>query len=315
MLDGSKTIRDVPADVERILPEDERQWLEGLAVRLIVPIAGTRDQLVGVLLLGERKSEEPSSATDRRLLQGLATQIGLVYENQHLQQRVRRDADVRRDVLARLDDRSITLLKECPACGRCYDSTSERCEQDGRELVLTLPIERTLDGKYRLDRALGRGGFGAVYKACGLAAATPGRGQGDDGIALRQSDRAAAIRARGARGGEDRSPAHHARPRLRDGGLGRRVPDHGAGRGLHVARGVAAERRHRAGAGGGVVSSIAQWLAVRARHGGCASRPEARERDGGLYCRECGDRGGEDHGLRARQGARCRNRRNRIGNR
>jgi tRNA A-37 threonylcarbamoyl transferase component Bud32 len=168
LLERDKMIRDVPAGVERVLPDGERQWLTNLGVRLIGPIAGTRDQLVGVLLLGERKSEEPYSATDRRLLQGLATQIGLVYENQQLQERIRRDADVRRDVLARLDDRSISLLKECPACGRCFDSTSERCEQDGTELALTMPIERALDGKYRLDRALGRGGFGAVYEAADL---------------------------------------------------------------------------------------------------------------------------------------------------
>src|SRR5215472_7973201 len=138
-----------------------------------------RDQLVGVLLLGERKSEEPYSATDRSLLQSLAVQIGLVYENQHLHERVRRDADVRRDVLARLDDRRVSLLKECPACGLCYDSAPDgregmtRCERDGAELALTLPIERTLDGKYRLDRALGRGGFGAVFEATDLRLQRP----------------------------------------------------------------------------------------------------------------------------------------------
>jgi hypothetical protein len=164
LLDTDKTIRDVPSGVEG-LPGPEREWLTMLGVRLIVPIAGTRDGLVGVVLLGERKSEEPYSAADRRLLQGIAAQMGLVYENQHMQQRIRQDADVRRDVLARLDDRRIALLKECPRCGRCFDGTAERCESDGAELALTLPIERTLDGKYRLQRALGRGGFGAVYEA------------------------------------------------------------------------------------------------------------------------------------------------------
>jgi hypothetical protein len=167
LLEADKTIRDAPAGVQA-LPPDEQEWLNTLGVRLIVPIAGTREQLVGVLLLGERKSEEPYSTTDRTLLQGLAVQIGLVYENQHLQERVRRDADVRRDVLARLDDRSVSLLKECPVCGLCYDSAQERCDKDGAELALTMPIERTLEGKYRLDRAIGRGGFGAVFEASDL---------------------------------------------------------------------------------------------------------------------------------------------------
>ena len=164
----AKTIRDFPSDFNETLPDGEHRWLENLGVRLIVPITGTGDRLVGVLLLGARMSEEPYSATDRRLLQGIASQIGLVYENQHLKERVRLDADVRRGVLARLGERNVSLLKECPVCGRCYDGATERCDADGAEVTLTLPIERTLDGKYRLERALGRGGFGAVFEAADL---------------------------------------------------------------------------------------------------------------------------------------------------
>ena len=165
MLGQGPALRDVTTEVKDVLPERERHWLDALGVQLIVPITGSVDRLVGVLFLGERRSDAPYSSTDRRLLQGIAAQIGLVYENEHLKERVRRDADVRRDVLARLDERSVNLLKECPTCGRCYDSVVDRCERDEAELALTLPVERTLDGKYRLDRALGRGGFGAVFEA------------------------------------------------------------------------------------------------------------------------------------------------------
>jgi hypothetical protein len=155
LVDG-KAIHDFPADLEGKLPDSEKRWLDDLGVRLIVPITGTQDRLVGVLLLGERKSDEPYSATDRRLLQGIAAQIGLVYENQHLQQRVRQDADVRRDVVARLEEKSVSLLKECPVCGTCYGSASQRCDKDGAELALTLPVERTLvraQARHRASRS------------------------------------------------------------------------------------------------------------------------------------------------------------------
>src|SRR5262249_37920672 len=62
MLEGSRSVRDFPSDFNE-LPENERGWLEDLGVRLIVPITGTRDRLVGVLLLGGRMSDEPYSAT------------------------------------------------------------------------------------------------------------------------------------------------------------------------------------------------------------------------------------------------------------
>jgi serine/threonine protein kinase len=72
---------------------------------------------------------------------------------------------MRHDVLSRLDDQLPALLKECPDCGRCYDGSVERCLADEALLVFTLPVGRTVDDRYRLDRLLGKGGMGAVYEA------------------------------------------------------------------------------------------------------------------------------------------------------
>ena len=86
-------------------------------------------------------------------------------ENLRLRARVSDEVRVRHDVLARLDGRLPDLLKECPACGACFDGEVERCARDGAPLTLSLPVSRTIDGKYRLDQLIGKGGMGAVYEA------------------------------------------------------------------------------------------------------------------------------------------------------
>ena len=59
-------------------------------------------------------------------------------------------------------------MKECPECGRCFDTAEERCPRDGRELIYTTPVERTVNEKYRLEVRIGQGGMGTVYEALDL---------------------------------------------------------------------------------------------------------------------------------------------------
>ncbi len=157
-----------PDDLAGELPEIEREWLGGLRANLIVPVFSTDRRLIGLLILGRKASEEPYVAHDFAILKSLAGQIALAYENIGLHGQVHEQDRIQREVLERFEDREIYLVKECPACGTCYDSTVERCAADDSPLALTLPVERTIEDRYRLDRVVGKGGVAIVYQAMDL---------------------------------------------------------------------------------------------------------------------------------------------------
>ena len=140
----------------------------GTGALLALPISTSSVSAGGALLLGEKKSEEPYSETDRHLLQSVADAIAIAWENLWLRKRVHEGLRERHEVLSRLKPAGIQLLKECSVCGACFDSDSQACPADGAELVLSLPVERTIDRRYRLDRRIGKGGMGVVFEATDL---------------------------------------------------------------------------------------------------------------------------------------------------
>jgi eukaryotic-like serine/threonine-protein kinase len=157
--------QDFPFPQKINLPQSEKEWLKNLDINLIVPMTGTDSRLAGLFLLGQKKSEVPYTSGDRQLLETLADQIAIVYENVRLKERAARDRRIQHEVLARVEERNINLLKECPQCGACFDRAVERCAKDNSELTLTLPVERIIEARYRLDQLIGKGGMGAVYEA------------------------------------------------------------------------------------------------------------------------------------------------------
>ena len=134
----------------------------------VIPVSAGNAHAGGALLLGEKKSEEPYTKTDRQLLDVIANAMGAGFETFWLKRRVDEGLRERQEVLGRLDRQTIKLLKECPQCGACFDSLQERCPADSTELMLSLPVERIIAQRYRLDRRIGSGGMGVVFEATDL---------------------------------------------------------------------------------------------------------------------------------------------------
>jgi sigma-B regulation protein RsbU (phosphoserine phosphatase) len=112
---------------------DERKQLETLGTELLLPLA-INDRLLGFLSLGPKKSEEPYSPTDVRLLQSVATQTGLALENSRLteavasevaqRERLNRELEIAREVQERLFPQSGPKVDGLDYAGKCRPASS-----------------------------------------------------------------------------------------------------------------------------------------------------------------------------------------------
>ena len=114
--------------------EDERAKLALLRTELLLPIS-VKDRMPGFISLGQKRSEEPYSGADLRLLKAVADQTGLALEVSRLtaaigkeiaqRERMNRELEIARDVQQRL------FPKEFPVPGIEYCGTCRPAQEVG----------------------------------------------------------------------------------------------------------------------------------------------------------------------------------------
>jgi len=56
-------------------------------------------------------------------------------------------------------------MKECPSCQHCFPDHVNHCPYDGNATTPSLPGDGILEGRYQLEKRLGHGGMGLIFKA------------------------------------------------------------------------------------------------------------------------------------------------------
>lgn len=108
--------------------DEDRQKLAELQAELLLPLSA-HDRLLGFISLGHKRSEEPYSGTDVRLLKSVAAQTGLALENARLmsamaeeiaqRERLNREVEIAREVQERLFPQTLPPIAGIDYAGAC----------------------------------------------------------------------------------------------------------------------------------------------------------------------------------------------------
>jgi hypothetical protein len=148
------------------LPGPEREWLASVRARLIVPLLAGDGAPIGLLALGEKRSEAPYSPEDRALLKIVAAAAATA-----VTERLRRSSsasDSAAQVIESVRGSTDDPARECLRCELVLKSSAETCEVCGSRLF-TAAIPKTLCGKFAVERRIGSGGMGVVYLALDIS--------------------------------------------------------------------------------------------------------------------------------------------------
>jgi len=112
-----------------VTDREELATPDPLAAECLVPILGRTGGLIGLIMLGQRQSEEPYSGEDKHLLDSVAAQAGITLDNillakkmaerMEADRRVAREMEIAREVQARLFPQKLPVMKTLEYRGGC----------------------------------------------------------------------------------------------------------------------------------------------------------------------------------------------------
>lgn len=164
----AKSLGAVDADIERsdslvaALSDDDHHWLVDGGVRLLLPLRNAERRVVGLLALGEKRSELPYSKEDEALLAAVASAAEMTIAFHGLEPRSI-------DVESRTAPQVVPepCAAECETCGNVQPAGTivcGRCASAMREC----PLPEVIGAKLRIEQRIGAGGMGVVYRGTDL---------------------------------------------------------------------------------------------------------------------------------------------------
>lgn len=142
---------------------DEDAWAQDLGVDLLVPLRTATGELLGLVALGEKRSELPYDAEDIALLASVAAAASATLETRLPPYGGYEGHGWSRGAGGTPGGHE--PAEECVSCGVIVPVGNRGCPECGASSIRRAALPRRLSGKFEIIRRLGQGGGGVVYLA------------------------------------------------------------------------------------------------------------------------------------------------------
>jgi len=149
------------------LPSADLEWLNQSRARLFVPLIASDRSLLGLIAIGEKLSETPFSAEDRQLLTTVGASVALAIEHRFLL-----ESGPRSGSGSHVGDAESAAALQCARCGVLQDANPKGCLRCNGPLV-PARLPAVLAATFAIEREIGRGGMGVVYRGRDLTLDRP----------------------------------------------------------------------------------------------------------------------------------------------